>query len=362
MRVLAALLFLLITTAVSAQVPSRAMKIADGFGDYEKNQIEEITALYFSGDWEMLQQQTMKTLEALQFRPVDNAVQNEMVFDFEKHYYSVVLVYTGPDRKEELLRFLLHRPSPHPYVMRLPGIKGGENKKFYEIFLSSHAQDVLISTYTSTREKSDLESQLPKFFKQFDPKVLEGLLEAVPPRNRIHAVMSRVDLPFSRANVQIEDVVQQEKDKEITKNFKMFNRPLTRFSLGVVSSIMISSAESDTRATLQSGDLTQDPLRGHMPMGIFNIHPAAYDAESDTITWPERFTFFIGGILAPEFGISAGAGLQLIRGFSINAGIGLLLIDTLKAGESIGEEPLDPEDPFEYGTATVFFAGVGYNF
>lgn len=362
MRVIPALLFFLTATIVSAQVPSRALKIADGFGDYDKNQIEEITRLYFSGDWEMLQHQTIKTLQSLQFRLVNDTFQNEALLDFESHYYSVVLVYTAPDRKEDLLRFLVHHPSPEPYGMRLPGIKGGENSKYYEIFLTSNASDVLVSTYTSTKEKSEIESQLPKFFKQFDPKVLAGLLEAVPPRNRIHAVLSRVDLPYARANVQIEDVVQQEKDKEIVKNFKLFNRPMTRFSLGVVSSIIVSSAESDIRATIQSGDLTQDPLRGHMPMGILNIHPAGYDAESESVTWRERFRFFIGGILAPEFGISAGAGLQLIRGFSINGGVGLLLIDTLKAGESIGEEPLDPEDPFEYGTATVFFAGVGYNF
>ncbi len=284
-----------------------------------------------------------------------------MKLDFQKHYYSVVFVYTGPDRKEEVLRFLVHDPSPDAYVSRIPGIKAGDETNLYELFLTSAPEDLLISTYISTREKSGLESQLPRFLKQFDPKVLEGLLEAVAPRNRIHAVLSRVDLPFSRASIQIKDVVQKGKD-EITQDFKLLNRPLTRFSFGVVSSVIVSSLESSTRATIQSGDLTKDPLRGHMPMGILNVHPFAYDAESENVGWSERFRLFIGGILAPEFGISAGAGLQLIRGFSINAGAGLLLIDTLKAGEKIGEEPLDPEDPFEYGTSTVFFVGVGYNF
>jgi hypothetical protein len=361
MKLMAVLLLLLTVTSVSAQVPSRAIKIADGFGDFSQNPIEEITNLYFSGDWVRLQQQTIKMLQNLQFKTVNEAHKNEATLDFERHYYSVVFVYVGPDRKEEVLRFLVHHPSPAPYVLRLPGIKAGEDEKLYEIFLTSNPQNVLISTYTSTQEKSELESQLPKFLKQFDPKVLEDLLEAVPPQNRTHAVLSRVDLPFSHATVQVEDVVQQG-DQEITENFKMFNRPLTRFSLGVVSSLIVSSAESDTRATIQSGDLTQDPLRGHMPMGVLNIHPVPYDAESDSMSWRERFRLFVGGILAPEFGVSAGIGLQLIRGFSINGGVGLLLIDTLKPGESIGEEPVDPDDPFEYGTATVLFFGVGYNF
>lgn len=357
------LFVLLLATALplSAQVPSRAVKVADGFGDYAVPPIEEMTQLYFSGDWTTLQQRAIQVLQALQFKPVQDSFRQELPLDFEKHYYSVVFVYRAPDGKEEVLRFLLHRPAPPPYVLRLPGIRGGDEKKLYEVFLTSDPQDVLISTYLSTREKSPLESQLPRFFKQFDPKVLEDLLQAVPPRNRIHAVMGRVDLPFSRATVQIQDVVRKGKD-EIADSFKMLNRPLTRFSLGLISSLIVSSAESDPRATLQSGDLTLDPLRGHMPMAVLNIHPAAYDADSDDVSWRERFRFFMGGILAPEFGISAGAGIQLIRGFSINAGAGLLLIDTLRPGETIGDEPVDEEDPFEYGTATVFFVGVGYNF
>ncbi len=97
-------------------------------------------------------------------------------------------------------------------------------------------------------------------------------------------------------------------------------------------------------------------------MGILNIHPWAYDADSFQPSWRERLRLFVGGILNPEFGISAGIGLQLVRGLSVNAGAGFVLIDTLKPGEAFGAKPLDSEDPFEYGTATVFFAGLGYNF
>jgi hypothetical protein len=350
------LIFLLFTTVVFAQTPSRAIRIGDGFGDFDTNQLERLSNVYFSGDWSRLQKETIAVLQSLQFRGT-----NETALDFEKHYYSVVFLYIAPDRKEEVLRYLVHEPPPPPYESRIPGIKAGDQKKFFEIFLTQDSKDVLVSTYLSTREKSDLESQIPRFLKLFDPKVLEGLLEAVAPRNRIFAVLSRVDLPYSRATIQIEDVVQREKTN-VTENFKLFNRPLTRYSFGLVSSVIASSDESGTRATIQSGDLTQDPLRGHMPMGILNIHPFPYDAEMDEISWRERFRLFVGGILAPDFGISAGAGFQLVRGFSVNAGIGVLLIDTLKEGEQIGQEPVDPQDPFEYGTGTVFFVGIGYNF
>ena len=344
-----------------AQVPSRAMKIGHGFADSSSDELAILTDLYFSGDWQRLQQQTMNLLQKLQFAPVSQDRERELRFDFQRHHYSIVFVYTGPDRKEEVLRFLVHDPPAEPYVARLPGIRGGDDQKLYEIFLSPNPDDVLISTYLSVREPGKLESELPKFLKQFDPKVLKGLLEAVAPRHRIFAVMSRVDLPYSRSSIQVSDVVQKPKGT-VAQNFKLFNRPLTRFSFGVVSSLIASSRESNTRATIQSGELTEDPLRGHMPMGILNIHPWAYDDEAEEVDWRERFRLFVGGIVAPEFGLSAGAGIQFVRGFSLNAGVGLLLIDTLKEGEEIGKDPVDPHDPFEYGTATVLFFGVGYNF
>ena len=344
---------------VSAQVPARGIKVADGYADFPTDKLVETANIYFSGDWAKLQQSTIDLLETLQFQSSSDS--NEVPLDFKRHYYCVAFVYTAPDKSEDVLRYLVHSPQPDPYVLRIPGIKAGDNRKFYEVFLTLNPKDILISTYFSTREKNPLESQIPKFLKQFDPKVLENLTTAIGPSKRIYAVLSRIDLPFSRASIDVEDVVQRPADKVSTKS-KLFNRPLTRFSFGVLSSLVLSSSESSTRATIQSGNLTEDPLRGPMPMGIVNIHPWKYDADSEDVSWRERFRLFAGGILAPDFGFSAGAGLQLIRGFSLNAGAGLLFIDTLKDGEELGEKPVDQEDPFEYGTATVFFFGVGYNF
>jgi hypothetical protein len=292
-------------------------------------------------------------LQTLQFHP-------DTKINFQKDFCAVVFVYQDAEGKDDILRYLVHIPSPEPYVSRLPGIKAGDQTKFLEIFLTLDPKNVLVSTYISTREKNPLEAQIPRFLKQFDPK---AILENVNPAlrmKRVYAVLSRVDLPYSRASINIEDVVQgPDKAKE---NWKLFNRPMTRFSFGLVSSIIAGTSFSDTRVTIQSGKIAEDPLSGHMPMGILNIHLFPYDADAEDASWKERFRLFVGGVLAPEFGFSGGIGFQIVRGFTVNTGAAVLLIDTLKDGEKIGLPPVNHEDPFKYGTATVFFLGVGYNF
>jgi hypothetical protein len=347
------LLLILLAPFLYSDTPSRATKIADGYADFSDDPLKNLSNLYFSGDWAKLQKDTMGLLQELQFHP-------ETRLDLQKDYCSVVFVYKDAEGKNGILRYVLHGSETEPYVSRLPGIKAGDEKKFFEIFLTLDPKNVLVSTYISTREKNPLEAQIPRFLKQFDPKEILGSLQPVLPLKRVYAVLSRVDLPYSRASITIEDVVQgPDKAKEISK---LFNRPLTRFSFGLISSIIAGSSVSDTRVTIQSGKIAEDPLSGHMPMGILNIHPWPYDADAEDTSWKERIRLFVGGILSPEFGFSGGIGCQVVRGFSINAGVGILLIDTLKEGEAIGAPPVNHDDPFKYGTATVFFFGVGYNF
>ena len=351
--VLFIVLILFLSSFADAQTPCRGVKIANGYGDFTDDPLAKLSGTYFSGDWTKLQKDTIDMLRSFQFLPQAN-------LDFEKDYVSVVFVYRDPEGKNGVLRYLAHGAPTEPYVSRLPGIKAGDTKKFYEIFLTLNQDNVLISTYISTKEKNPIEAQIPKFLKQFDPKEIGPLVQPVLPMKRVYAVLSRIDLPYSRANIAIEDVVQG--PDKATENSKLFNRPLTRFSFGLVSSIIAASSTSDTRVSMQNGRLSEEPLSGHMPMGILNIHPWPYDADAESASWKERVRLFVGGILAPEFGLSAGAGLQIVRGFTLNAGIGVLLIDTLKPGETIGAAPVNHDDPFEYGTATVVFVGVGYNF
>jgi hypothetical protein len=347
------LILLLLTPFLYSDTPSRATKIADGYADFSDDPLKNLSDLYFSGDWEKLQKETGELLQDLQFHP-------QARLDLQKDYCSVVFVHKDAEGKNGILRYVVHVPQTEPYVSRLPGIKAGDEKKFFEIFLTPDPKNVLVSTYISTRERSPLEAQIPRFLKQFDPKEILESVQPVLPLKRVYAVLSRVDLPYSRASIVIEDVVQgPDKTKETSK---LFNRPLTRFSFGVVSSIIVGSSVSDTRVIIQSGKIAEDPLSGHMPMGILNIHPWSYDADAEDASWRERIRLFVGGILAPEFGFSGGIGFQIVRGFSINTGAGVLLIDTLKEKEAIGAAPVNHNDPFKYGTATVFFFGVGYNF
>jgi hypothetical protein len=348
--ILAAILF---SPFLFAQTPCRGVKLANGYADFNEDPLTALSNTYFSGDWQKLQRDTIELLNQLQFHPANK-------LDFQKDYFSVVFVYKDPQSANSVLRYLVHGSTIQPYESRLPGIKAGDSKKFYEVFLTLNEKNVLVSTYISTKEKNPLEAQIPKFLKQFDPKEIGPLIEPALPTKRVYAVLSRIDLPYERASISIEDVVQgAEKAKETSK---LFNRPLTRFSFGLVSSIMAGSSMSDTRVSIQNGKIAEDPLSGHMPMGILNIHPWTYDADADRASWKERIRLFVGGIFAPEFGFSAGAGLQIVRGFTLNAGVGVLLIDTLKEGETIGVAPVNRDHPFDYGTATVFFVGVGYNF
>jgi len=347
------LILLLFAPLLFSETPSRGIKIADGYADYPIEQLRSLNDIYFSGDWDRLQKQSLDLLNSLHFTP-------ETPIDAQKNFYAIVFGYKDPEGRNKVLRYILHTPSPEPYVSRLPGIKGGNAKKFYEVFLTADPNNVLVSTYLSTREKNPLESQIPRFVKQFDPKVILGSIEPAVNLKRVYAVLSRIDLPYSRANVTIEDVIQG--PEKASDSSKLFNRPLTRFSFGLVSSVIAATSVSNPRVEIQSGKIAEDPVHGHMPMGILNIHPWAYDADAEDPSWKERIRLFVGGILAPEFGISGGVGVQLIRGLSVNTGIGVLLIDTLKDGEKIGFAPVDHENPFEYGTAAVFFIGLGYNF
>ncbi len=201
MRVLHVLLaFLCFVSTAFAQIPTRGTVIGKGYADFSVDELVNIRDLYFSGDWESLQSNAKRVLSSLQLKAAGNS--SEAAFDFQKHYYQMVFVFLGPDqKKKEILRFVVH-DGLSPYVLRIPGIKGNGKTKLYEVFLTLEPRDVLVSTYLATRERNPLEALIPKFVKQFDPKeILE--LTAAANQKRIHAVLSRIDLPFERARLRL---------------------------------------------------------------------------------------------------------------------------------------------------------------
>ncbi|HEX4961236.1 MAG TPA: hypothetical protein VF173_10395 [Thermoanaerobaculia bacterium] len=139
------------------------------------------------------------------------------------------------------------------------------------------------------------------------------------------------------------------------------NVPLERFSLGAIASVIVSTS-GDRRIKLDSGNLSANPISGTLSMATLNIHPTRFDPKTAEPTAAEKFRFFVGACLTPEFGLGGGAGYSLIRGLSINAGFAWLRVDTLRDGDQLGHPPSNLKDPFKNGIRRVIFVGFGYNF
>jgi hypothetical protein len=148
---------------------------------------------------------------------------------------------------------------------------------------------------------------------------------------------------------------------KVKKDVTYENVPLEHLSFGAIAAVM-GSTSGDRRVKLDSGNLTANPISGTLSMATLNIHPKRYDPKTATPTQAERFRFFVGACLTPEFGLGAGLGYSFIRGLSINAGYAWMRVDSLRKGDSLGAPPSRPKDPFENGVGETFFVGFGYNF
>jgi hypothetical protein len=164
---------------------------------------------------------------------------------------------------------------------------------------------------------------------------------------------------------QFNDLVGTLKETRRPLESRVLNTPRTRFTLGGLTAAMTGSplyGEAATRAKVGSnGTLVLDPLPTLMTMAIVNIHPTTYDASSDAITAGERFRAFAGTVITPDFGITAGVGVAIIRGLSANVGWANLFIKTPASGFAIGSSA-SSGSPLQVSQAGVFYAGLGFNF
>ncbi|HEY6141615.1 MAG TPA: hypothetical protein VI670_27970 [Thermoanaerobaculia bacterium] len=141
------------------------------------------------------------------------------------------------------------------------------------------------------------------------------------------------------------------------------NVPRSAVGLGVIAGVITSVPSGQKRYKVgNDGKLTLDPLTGGVSIAAVNIHPWRFNSATTSITTAERFRFFVGPVLTPEFGFAAGAGVGVIRGLSINAGYGVVRISTLRDGDQAGAAPADKTRPLRNSTARVVFFGLGYNF
>ncbi len=148
---------------------------------------------------------------------------------------------------------------------------------------------------------------------------------------------------------------------KVKKDVAYENVPLERFSLGALAAV-IGSTSGDDRIKLDSDKLAANPIAGTLSVAALNIHPKRFDPKTAKPTSAERFRFFVGACLTPEFGLGGGVGYSLIRGLSINAGYAWLRVDSIRKGDTLGQAPTRPKDPFEDGITELFFVGFGYNF
>ncbi|MGH7725772.1 MAG: hypothetical protein ACREOU_10150 [Candidatus Eiseniibacteriota bacterium] len=159
---------------------------------------------------------------------------------------------------------------------------------------------------------------------------------------------------------RIDDLLAQPRSRVIEGKYKITNRPLRRWGFGVIAGVVLDSWGQDL-AKLEQGNQVPNPVSGAVPMAAVNFHPWAYDPETPSPLFAERFRLFVAGAVAPSFGIATGAGYAVVRGWTLNAGVGALRVDQLKSGESYGAPPSDNNHPFKKATATFVFFGFGYN-
>jgi hypothetical protein len=157
------------------------------------------------------------------------------------------------------------------------------------------------------------------------------------------------------------------KETRRTAESKLLNVPHTRYTFGLVSSVIVGTPHAfggAVRAKVNDDGLyVEDPMAAILNMAVVNIQPWGYDNATPKPEGRERFRLFLGTSFTPDFGIGGGVGFGIIRGLAVNAGWTNLFVNTPKGGiDKLGKSPEDKRDPFEIGYIGVWFAGVSYNF
>jgi hypothetical protein len=190
--------------------------------------LTHLTAAYNKGDWNAFQTDARALLDALQHEP-PKAVPTATVpadctrgglsapvtaaLNYTTRYVVLVWIGTNPLGRTQVMRAVVHSPTPEPYSPDLPGVTG-----FTEVFLASSLDARAVSLYTSTREKDPFIEQLPDFIKAiFSPlsATIAGILggaqgagrEAVE-EPKLAVTVSGVVLPIRRASVRVQTKVK----------------------------------------------------------------------------------------------------------------------------------------------------------
>jgi hypothetical protein len=164
-----------------------------------------------------------------------------------------------------------------------------------------------------------------------------------------------VDLRFRTMLLEVEG-------QELRAELTIQNAPLRRSSFGLATGVSFGRTSAHPNVKIDRGVYAHDALDRQLVMVTWNRAFAAYDDKAARITHAERHRWFVGAVVTPTFGIGAGYSYLPIRGFGLNAGYAVLGTSRPAAGKTIGDEPANRDDPFAFGWAGTWLAGVSYNF
>jgi hypothetical protein len=139
------------------------------------------------------------------------------------------------------------------------------------------------------------------------------------------------------------------------------NRPLTHWTFGAGTGVLASASLTRPRVKLDDDKLVADPLGRIVTMSFVNWSPAGYDAESDRVTLPERIRPFFGVVMTPDFGLTGGVNVLLVRGIGVTAAGAVLFSKGADASE-IGAAPANPDKAYKIAYARGLVIGITYNF
>lgn len=327
-------------------------------------QIDSLESLYRDGEWAKLQVRARGILGALKF---DSNIDKPMVqVDLKSDYYIVMFVSKNLKGENEILRFIVHDPDPVEFMFRLPGLDDDSKAKVYEVMLTNDPQAQLQSRYSFVQNSDPLLSDLPGAIGKLAESVAKAVQHVwsfqVTPTgaNDLHAVMLRMEIPFTRALIAIDNVIKLNKkgtSEIVTGAYTIENVPPRTMSLGLVTAGMFKVV-NNRRAKVANNLISPDPLSDVAAMVAVNFYPWARDDLRGPSSLKERLHVFVGGMIKPEFGIALGLGIELFKNVAIDAGWAGMIIDRVKSSETVGAAPLDA-NPLKADLGVGYFLGLG---
>jgi hypothetical protein len=173
----------------------------------------ELTRLYESGAWADFQAGGLELLRSIKNAPDPGCPAIEL--DPARDYVLLVWVGTTTLGDTNLFSAIVHQGSSEGYASRLPGLSRTSRARLFQVFVGQQEMDALAAVYFSTREEHPLLKQIPDVAEKILGPMFDLIkanvgakvaarpeaARAIPPTG--WATVSRVDLPFERATVQV---------------------------------------------------------------------------------------------------------------------------------------------------------------